>query len=59
MDLFRLSISEAAHLLKTKEVSALDIINAVFQRIDAVEDRVRAYVTLTREKAREIAEKAQ
>jgi len=59
VELFRLSISEAAHLLKTKEISALDIINAVFQRIDTVEDRVKAYVTLTREKALEMAEKAQ
>jgi aspartyl-tRNA(Asn)/glutamyl-tRNA(Gln) amidotransferase subunit A len=59
VDLCRLSISEAIRLLKAKEISAADIINAVFQRIDAVEDRVRAYVTLTREKAIGNAEKVQ
>ncbi len=59
MDLFRLTISEALYLLRKKEISAPEILNAVFQRIDNVEDRVRAYVTLTREKAFEMAEKAQ
>jgi aspartyl-tRNA(Asn)/glutamyl-tRNA(Gln) amidotransferase subunit A len=59
VELFRLSISEVIHLLETKEVSAQDVINAVFQRIDAVEDRVKAYVTLTREKALKMAEEAQ
>lgn len=56
MNLFRLTVSEGLHLLRKKELSALDIVSAVFQRIDAVEDRVKAYVTLTRERAREAAE---
>jgi aspartyl-tRNA(Asn)/glutamyl-tRNA(Gln) amidotransferase subunit A len=59
MDLFRLSVSEASQLLKTREVSAPDIIHAVFQRIDAVEHRVRAYVSLIPERALKMAEQAQ
>jgi aspartyl-tRNA(Asn)/glutamyl-tRNA(Gln) amidotransferase subunit A len=59
MELFRLTVAEALHLLKTGEISAPELLTAVFQRIDAVEDSVRAYVTLTREKAITMAEKAQ
>ena len=42
VDLFSLTISEVLYLLRTKEISAPEILNAVFQRIDNVEDRVRA-----------------
>ena len=59
MDLFGLTLSEAIHLLKTGEISVPDLVTSVFQRIDAVEDRVRAYITLTRGKALEQSEKAQ
>jgi aspartyl-tRNA(Asn)/glutamyl-tRNA(Gln) amidotransferase subunit A len=59
VDLFGLTLSEAIHLLKTGEISVPDLVTSVFQRIDAVEDRVRAYVTLTRGKALEQSEKAQ
>lgn len=59
MDLFRLTISEASHLLKAGEISVPDLIKALFQRIDSVEDRVKAYVTLTRDKALDQAEIAQ
>jgi aspartyl-tRNA(Asn)/glutamyl-tRNA(Gln) amidotransferase subunit A len=59
MDLFRLTISDALHLLKAGEVSVPDMVKALFQRIDAVEDRVKAYVTLTRSKAIHQAELSQ
>jgi aspartyl-tRNA(Asn)/glutamyl-tRNA(Gln) amidotransferase subunit A len=55
VELFRLGLSEARELLDRKEISARELLDAVFARIDAVEDRVRAYVTLTRERAHEMA----
>jgi aspartyl-tRNA(Asn)/glutamyl-tRNA(Gln) amidotransferase subunit A len=55
VELFRLGLSEARELLDKKEISAGELLDAVFTRIDAVEDRVRAYVTLTRERAYEMA----
>lgn len=51
MGLFRLGISEARELLDKKELSPEDILDSVFKRIEAVEDRVKAYVTLTRDRS--------
>jgi aspartyl-tRNA(Asn)/glutamyl-tRNA(Gln) amidotransferase subunit A len=59
MELHTLGISELRGLLDRREISAGDILDSVCRRIDAVEDRVRAFVTLTCEKAREMASGAQ
>lgn len=59
MELHTLGITELRRLLDSKEISAGDILDSVYRRIDSVEDRVRAFVTLTREKAREMASGAQ
>jgi aspartyl-tRNA(Asn)/glutamyl-tRNA(Gln) amidotransferase subunit A len=59
MELHALGISELRELLDKREVSATDILDSVERRIGAVEDRIRAYVTLTVEKAREMATEAQ
>lgn len=59
MELHTLGISELRRLLDGKEISAGDILDSVYRRVDSVEDRVRAFVTLTREKAREMASGAQ
>lgn len=59
MELHTLTISELRDLLDRKEVSVKDIVDSVYERIDAVEPRVRAYITLTREKANEMAAGAQ
>jgi aspartyl-tRNA(Asn)/glutamyl-tRNA(Gln) amidotransferase subunit A len=55
VELFRLGISGARELLDRGEISARELLDAVYARIDEVEDRVRAYVTLTRERAYEMA----
>ncbi len=59
MELHTLGIAELRGLLDRKEISAGDILDSVYRRVDSVEDRVRAYVTLTREKAHEMAAAAQ
>ncbi len=59
MELHSLGIAELRGLLDRKEVSVADVVNDVYRRIDAVEDRVGAFVTLTQEKALEMAAGAQ
>jgi aspartyl-tRNA(Asn)/glutamyl-tRNA(Gln) amidotransferase subunit A len=42
-------------MLEKKEISAAEVISSVYGRIDAVEEKIRAYVTLTRQEALEMA----
>lgn len=51
MELYEYTAYELSEMLKNKECSAVEIANSVFSRIDAVEDKVGAYVELTKEKA--------
>ncbi len=63
MELYHITIHELQDLLSRKETSALEITQAIFARIAAVDDRVRAFITLTEEealaKAREIDQQGQ
>lgn len=59
MELHKLTISQTRGLLDRKEVSVKEVLAAVFKRIDRVEPRVKAFVTLTREKAVEMADIAE
>ncbi|MEK7332715.1 MAG: Asp-tRNA(Asn)/Glu-tRNA(Gln) amidotransferase subunit GatA [Nitrospirota bacterium] len=56
MELYKLGISEAKKLLDKKEASAKELLDSIYKRIDAVEDRVKAFITLPKEKAYEMAE---
>ncbi len=51
MELYRLTIHELQEKLEAGTVSAADVIAALYRRIDEVEGKVHAYVTLTRELA--------
>ena len=61
MELFKLTAHELHQKLVNKEVSSVEITESVLARIDAVEDKVQAYVNQTRElalaKARQVDEK--
>ena len=59
MELYRKTISELRELLDRKEVSVKDVVSSIYQRIDAVEEKVRAFVTITEDKAIEMSEEAQ
>ena len=59
MEIYSLGISEIKKLLDKKEVSAGELLASIYKRIDSVEDRVKAFVTLSREKAYEMAELSQ
>jgi aspartyl-tRNA(Asn)/glutamyl-tRNA(Gln) amidotransferase subunit A len=58
MDLHALTIHELHALLDKREVSARDVTEAFYRRIEALDDRVHAYLTLTRELAMEQADQA-
>ena len=54
----QLTIHEAHRLLKTKQVSSVELTRSTLDRIQAVEPKVRALVTVTAESALEQAQKA-
>jgi aspartyl-tRNA(Asn)/glutamyl-tRNA(Gln) amidotransferase subunit A len=59
VELYRLTIAETRKLLDKKEISVGDIVRSLYERIDAVEDRVKAFVTITKDKAFEMARNTQ
>ena len=54
----RSTITQARELLRQKKLSSVQLTEAVFARIDQVEDKVQAFVHLTREKALQQARNA-
>jgi aspartyl-tRNA(Asn)/glutamyl-tRNA(Gln) amidotransferase subunit A len=58
MELYKLTIHELQGRIRAGTATAADIVSAVYRRIDAVEGRVHAYITLTRELAGEQAAQA-
>jgi aspartyl-tRNA(Asn)/glutamyl-tRNA(Gln) amidotransferase subunit A len=55
LQLFRLTAHELHELLVNKEISAEELYLNVCNRVEAVEDRVKGYVTITKERALEQA----
>ena len=51
MELYKLTAHELHDKLVNKEVSSVELTKALYERIDAVEDKVNAYVTLDKENA--------
>ncbi len=57
MDLFKLTAHELADKIKKQEVTSQEVTASVFHRIEAVEPKVKAYVTLLKENALQQADK--
>lgn len=57
MDITNYTVEELHELLVKKEVTAQEIIKAVFARINETEDKIGAFITLTEEEALEQARK--
>ena len=51
MELYNLSIEEAGSAIEKGDTNAAELTRAVFDRIEAVEEKVRAYVTLDKDNA--------
>jgi len=58
LDLANLSISRAARALRARELSPLELTDAYLRRIEQLNPRVNAYITVTAERAREDAKRA-
>ncbi len=58
MDLHTLTIHQARPLLDSRQISALELLRAVLDRILAVDNAIKAYLTLTPEVAEEQAKEA-
>ncbi|HAG10732.1 MAG TPA: Asp-tRNA(Asn)/Glu-tRNA(Gln) amidotransferase GatCAB subunit A [Desulfotomaculum sp.] len=56
MSLYYLTAHDLHDLLIKKEISAVEVNKAVFDRIESVEDSVKAYLTLTRDQAMKSAQ---
>jgi aspartyl-tRNA(Asn)/glutamyl-tRNA(Gln) amidotransferase subunit A len=56
--LYQMTIHELHELLKNRHISSRELVVSMFERIDAVEQRVHAYITLTKEEALQQAETA-
>ncbi|MBR1942627.1 Asp-tRNA(Asn)/Glu-tRNA(Gln) amidotransferase subunit GatA [bacterium] len=56
-ELLKKSAAEQRKALLNKEVSATELVNAAFERIDEVEDKVKAFNSLTKETALQTAKK--
>lgn len=56
MHLYELTAVQLAERLRNRDLSAVELTRAVLDRIDAVEDAIGAYVTVTREEALRQAE---
>jgi aspartyl-tRNA(Asn)/glutamyl-tRNA(Gln) amidotransferase subunit A len=50
-DLFRLTISEAQRLLRAREISSLELTRSCLDRIDALEPKLHAFITVTADDA--------
>src|ERR671929_2181060 len=53
------SLAEAARLVGTKEVSPVELVDCCLERIAAVNDRLKAYITVYDEQARQVARAAE
>ncbi|MGD2186407.1 MAG: amidase, partial [Desulfobacterales bacterium] len=58
MELFELTIEKARRLLKTKEISSVELTRAVLDRISAVESKVDAFITISEKTAMKQAKEA-
>ncbi|MFA5352666.1 MAG: Asp-tRNA(Asn)/Glu-tRNA(Gln) amidotransferase subunit GatA [Thermodesulfovibrionales bacterium] len=59
MNLHQLTIAELRRLLDNREVRPQEILDDIYKRIGDVEGKVNAYITLTKEKAYEMAHQAE
>jgi aspartyl-tRNA(Asn)/glutamyl-tRNA(Gln) amidotransferase subunit A len=58
MSLAALTLHDASQRLRKREISSVELTQAVFQRISDTEDQIRAYVTLAQDAALEQARRA-
>ena len=58
-DLTRLSISEVSELIKSSQVSPVDLVEATLARIDELDGTINSYITVMGDQARQAAREAE
>jgi aspartyl-tRNA(Asn)/glutamyl-tRNA(Gln) amidotransferase subunit A len=58
-ELLELSITKASRLIERKEISPVELVEAVLDRISAVEDKINAYISVYPDEARAVAKAAE
>lgn len=58
-DVLELSLVEAAHLVTEREISPVELTQACLNRINAVDDRLRAYISVDEKNAMQVARAAE
>lgn len=58
MQPYELSVADAAEAVRTRQVSPVELVDSVLERIEQVEPRLRAYTTVTADHARQAARRA-
>lgn len=56
MNLYSLTLHEIRDKMRSGEISSKDVLDSVYKRIEEVEDKIGAYLTLTKDYAYEVAE---
>ncbi len=56
MQLYELSLKELAHKIKNKEIKIKEALDSIYERIENTEEKIDAYVTLTKDEAYKKAE---
>ena len=58
-ELLELSLAQAARLVKSKEISPVDLVSASLDRIKAVDGRLSSYISVFEDEARKVAKAAE
>ena len=56
MELYNLSLNQIAKKIKSKEVTIKEVLDSVYKRIEALDETLGAYITLTKDNAYKKAE---
>src|SRR5262249_1408027 len=58
-DLKRLTLANAASLIRRKEISPVELVRATLERIESLNEKMRAFITITADEALEQAKAAE
>ncbi|MBT2383296.1 amidase [Streptomyces sp. ISL-11] len=59
MQPYELTVAEAAGAVRTRQVSPVELVDSVLKRIEQIEPRLRAFTTVTADRARKAARQAE
>lgn len=58
-EIIKLTLEELSHKIRTRDLSPVEVLEAILLRIDQMEDTINAYITICREEARHAAREAE